>query len=66
MVACLSIITLVGIEVRTTTIMETTSSNSSSVDPDLLEFKVETKVTTTETLAKTDLNRTIKMFLNQF
>jgi len=66
MVACLSIITLVAIEVRTTTIMETTSSNSSSVDPDLLAFKVETKVTTTETLAKTDLNRTIKMFLNQF
>lgn len=66
MAACLSIITLAAIEVRTTTIMETTSSNSSSVDPDLLEFKVETKVTTTETLAKTDLNRTIKMFLNQF
>jgi hypothetical protein len=65
MVACLSIIILVAIEVRTTTIMETTSSNS-SVDPDLLEFKVETKATTTETLAKTDLNRTIKMFLNQF
>lgn len=62
MVACLSI-TLVVIEDRTTTIMETTNSSNSSVYPDLLESKVETKVTITETKVKTDPNRTIKMFL---
>jgi hypothetical protein len=63
--ACLSI-TLEATEVRTTTIMKTTSStSSSSVDPDLLEFKKETKVSKTETQVKTELNRTTKMLLNQ-
>ena len=62
--ACFSI-TLEATEVRTTTIMKTTSSTSSSVDPDLLEFKKETKVSKTETQVKTELNRTTKMLLNQ-
>jgi hypothetical protein len=63
--ACFSI-TLEATEVRTTTIMKTTSStSSSSVDPDLLEFKKETKVSKTETQVKTELNRTTKMLLNQ-
>lgn len=62
--ACLSI-TLEATEVKTTTIMETTSSNrNNSVDPDLLEFKEETKVSKTETQVKTDLNSS-KMFSNQ-
>ena len=45
--------------------METTSSSNSSVYLDLMEFKDPTKVTT-ETQVKTDLNRTIKTFLNLF
>lgn len=45
--------------------MKITSSCSSSVDLDLLEYKEETKVSKTETQVKTELNRTSKMFNNQ-
>ncbi len=65
MVACLSIITLVETEFRTTTIMETTSSSNNSVYLDLMEFKDPTKVII-ETKVKLNLNRTIKMFPSLF